>query len=163
MNKKINEVINKYYMKENKNEYLKRIHNNNPIINELLNCKYKDKIKLYDKDNPYILIQITFDKFEKNNLKINYSTILKISKLTKVYYLQHEFAVESADPETLTPDLDGFGTQAYCFQQLYFEEFIQNILNNNEYEQLYIYDLEERVLVGKTIVSVENVLFIPKY
>ena len=76
---------------------------------------------------------------------VHYQTILKISKLADMFYLQQEFCVENKDPNRMTPVLDGFGGEPYTKTQYKMEEQITRILEKNKMEKIEFNELDEVV------------------
>lgn len=57
-------------------------------------------------DEPAIEIWFNFEKYENDKFKVEYKTLLKISKVADLFVFQHEFCVENIDPNRMTPVLE---------------------------------------------------------
>jgi hypothetical protein len=111
---------------------------------------------------------IYYNKVEKGDFKVTYRTVLLISKIAPLFYIQHEFEVENKDDEAMAPVLDGFDTQPYSKNQAQLEDKIVNLLKNSGYVKLTYTEMNEiipylcfpkDVDVFGLQVSVEDLLF----
>lgn len=120
-----------------------------------------------DKSLPAKDIYFFFDDFTKGEFKVSYSSVLCISKICKVFYLQHEFAVDNLDVDRMDLVLDGFGDQAYTKNQFLFDENIVSFMQKKGYARLKYSELEEVIpavempkdLIFGTQMTVENAIF----
>ncbi|MFB9275603.1 hypothetical protein ACFQMJ_22235 [Cohnella cellulosilytica] len=103
-----------------------------------------------------------------NEIEVIFSSNFMVSKLAPVYYIQHEFSLPNLERESLSPVLDGYGTQAYTFIQQDLEDMISAQLGNMGYEKISYAELHEVVCAlefpkGVSVfgpqVSVEYALF----
>lgn len=150
MNSLIKNTIEKYYKNRELSEYLIRCKESIEIPLEL---------KVFVKDNniecvetnygevwPSTKITFNFTNYIKGEFEVSYSSTLLISKLAPVFYLQHEFQVESKDERSTTSTLDGFDTQPYNSNQQELEETIKRALFNNGYTLLSYREMNEVIL-----------------
>lgn len=161
MNLNVDKDINKIFLSndEEKKECLKKSELLINVIKDIFK-KFNLETSIYD-DELYIIFDVFINCFEKGEYIVNYSSTLKVSKIFPAYYLQHEFSVPNLDIETLTPDLEGFGTEAYCFKQNDLETILSKLMIRYNYRKLYIYDLEKPILDQKKdqTVNLETLLF----
>lgn len=87
-----------------------------------------------------------YEKYKSDKLEISYRSILRISKIIPVFYIQHEFEVESYDPDKIFPALDGFGLQPYTKTQYNLDETLKEHLKKEGYIEIGYIDLEEIIL-----------------
>lgn len=120
-----------------------------------------------DDDDPCIEICYTFPIVENLNFRLETNTILRISKLCKIYHISHEFSVQNMDPEAIDPSLDGYSGLPYTNNQYFIEEAIKNVMNTNMYsgiiekELMYVpkRDLELETDFFGLQLTLENMLF----
>ena len=120
-----------------------------------------------DSNAPSAELYFDIGKFENGEFNVKYSSVLSISKICDVFYLQHEFAVENIDPNRMTPVLDGFGDEAYSKQQYELDNRIVSFLTEKQYKRLSYSDMLEVVSTVEmpqnsifgTQMTVENALF----
>lgn len=82
-------------------------------------------------------------RFAKNDFKIRYTTVLSISKIVDMYYLQHEFEVDNPDPDSIEPFPCGFGDVPYCKLQYALEEAVCGFLSEKGFKRLSYAEREE--------------------
>jgi len=111
---------------------------------------------------------VYFDKVAKEKFILKYNTVIKISKIAQVYYVQHEFEVENQDENRMGPVLDGYSGEAYCRQQFDFHERIRQCMISNGFIELSYAEMNEVIFAlsmpkGRTIfgsqMTVETALF----
>jgi hypothetical protein len=87
----------------------------------------------------------TFDQgyVTKGEFRVHYSSLLMVSKLAPLYYLQHEFQVDNKDDDMLSPTLDGFDIQPYTIRQAEVESIIQEVFSKQGYEKLSYSQMNE--------------------
>lgn len=170
LNKKIHCCINRIYRKKDY-EIFKEKSKRIPSYFEELIQKVKEMcenlIISQIENEPAIELWIYFKDYKEGNLSIEYSTILKISKIADVFAFQHEFCVENRDPNRMDPVLDGFRGEPYIFAQDKIEKEITQFLIQQGLEKLQLSELYEVVenmrmpeesIFGKQV-TVENALF----
>lgn len=150
MNELVKKTIQHFYVNGDENEYLSRCENRVELPKELtvfINNACIQTIPYYNDDIwPSERFIFKFEPYRKDNLQINYSSKVLISKLASVFYLQHEFSVDCPDDMSLMSTLDGDSTQAYTIQQLEFEQQVIQSLTSNNYTQLSYAEVNEVVM-----------------
>ncbi|MBC1458287.1 hypothetical protein [Listeria newyorkensis] len=138
------EAINRIYKKKDYDYFRDKCKAKLTILNDLIDIAKKGNLNIIVESigiEPSIRIYIKYPEFEKNGLKIEYQTIIDISKIVPVYYFQHEFAVETSDENSMTSVLDGFDSQPYTFTQYNTYEEISKFLNGNGFTELSYADM----------------------
>ena len=88
---------------------------------------------------------IHFEDYKNNELEISYKTMLKVSKVAPLFYIQHEFSVKNKDKNGIFPDLKGIDNATCIKQQFDLNEKITAILNKEGYMPLEYHDMIEAV------------------
>ena len=112
MHKEIEGVITEIYINGNKELFASCCCRELEFISDLVSSVEKMCTNVMHHDSagePSADIVFQFRRFVKENFKVQYSSVLSISKLCGFYYLQHEFSVDNQDVDGLFPELDGFG------------------------------------------------------
>ena len=159
MLEEIKRVVEDIYIRKNYEHFISGCREKLGFVDRLLNAaqaKYNDVTISEPPDDPGVVIYFDVCEFVKNDLKIIYKSVLSISKVVDVYYLQHEFEADDPDPDRMTPVLDGFGGEPYCKTQFALEELICGFLNEKGFKRLTCADMEE---VIPEVEMPENVLF----
>jgi hypothetical protein len=111
---------------------------------------------------------VHYGRFAKDSFNVKYKTIIQISKLTEIYYIQHEFELVNIDDNRMGPVLDGFSGEAYTKAQYSLHEKIADCLTNFGYTELSYAEMNEVVCTlvmpeGRKIfgpqITVETALF----
>ncbi len=118
-------------------------------------------------DLPQVCFYAHFPDMQEAEFHVHYRTLVGISKVAKLYYIEHSFEVKNRDPERLDPTLYGFSDSPYCFKQYHFEEFVVKFMEEHEVNRLFTPDQEEVVTLKKlpenrifgTQLTVYNALF----
>lgn len=159
MLEEIKRVVETTYILKNYEHFISRCHGKIEFIGELLNAvqgKF-DKADVWElPDDPCVEIHFDVSEFNKNDFNVVYKSVLSISKVVDVFYLQHEFEANNPDPDGMTPVLDGFGGEPYCKTQYALEELICGFLAARGFKPLTYSDMEE-VIPG--VEMPENALF----
>lgn len=150
MNVLVNRAIQQFNVNEDNDEYLLKCANRIELPKELTAFIHNAHIQTtpVNIDDIWPAEKYTFDfkQYKKDNLKINYSSTLLISKLAPLFYLQHEFSVYCPDDTSLMSTLDGDSTEAHTIQQLEFEQQVIQSLTSNNYTQLSYAEVNEVVM-----------------
>ncbi|PFH64518.1 hypothetical protein [Bacillus nitratireducens] len=150
MNELVKKAIQQFYVNEDKDEYLLKCANRIELPIELQSFTNNRNILTTSVKNnviwPAEKYIFDFKPYKKENLKVDYSSTLLISKLAPVFYLQHEFSVDCPDDTSLMSTLDGDNTQAYTIQQLEFEQQVIQSLTLKSYTQLSYAEINEVVM-----------------
>ncbi len=160
MIKGIKDIIDIVFIESNYN-YLKKIYKRNfdykeELYNQL--SKFCEKISVNHADNSSTTtFYLTVNVFLDEKFSVEYHSILNISKVANVYYLEHSFSIDNVDPNRMTPVLDGFGGEAYSKQQYELEEFIINLMDSVHYMKLEYKDIDE---VISEVVGEVNTLYL---
>jgi hypothetical protein len=137
-------------------------------INKYIKTKGHKLIDIYDNQNPSRRWYCYFNDFIKGEFEVTYKTMIEISKISPLVYIQHEFEVENKDPDRINPVLDGFDSQPYIKEQAIFHDKIASTLKIYGYKELSYSDMNEVVgdiLMPKDVnvfgpqVTVEHLLF----
>lgn len=139
LNKKIQEVKTFYYDNHNTTEYLKKCSSKIELPSSISKFTESNKIEILKIDHEVFPSEewyFTLPIFRDGEFCIEYTTILKISKLTTVYSLLHSFDVENRDPKRLAPDLSGESDEPYAFLQSDFAKAVENDLSKLNYERM---------------------------
>lgn len=88
---------------------------------------------------------IEFEPFVKGEFRIKYQTIIQISKIIPIFYIQHEFDVDNKDENSMGSSLSGFDGQPYTKHQYDFQERLLKILNEAGFTELSYSEINEVV------------------
>lgn len=155
----VKRVIEATYIKRNFEPFISRCHEKPEFIGELLNAvqaAISGAVVSELPGDPGVVIYFDVCEFAKNDFKVKYKSVLSISKVVDVYYLQHEFEADDPDPDRMTPILDGFGGEPYCKAQFALEEIIRGFLAARGFKQLTCAEMDE---VIPEVKMPENALF----
>lgn len=155
----VKKIIETTYIQKNFEPFISRCHRKLEFIGELLNAaqtKFNDAVVSELPGDPGVEIYFDVCEFSQNNFKVKYKSVLSISKVADVYYLQHEFEADNPDPDGMTGVLDGFGGEPYCKAQYAMEELICGFLSARGFKQLTYADMNE---VIPDVEMPENALF----
>ena len=129
-----------------------------------------DLIEEPNKSSPSREWRINFGNYKTGEFDASFSTVLKISKVAPLFYIQHEFEVQNKDENAIDPHLTGSSGLGYILEQgnLYYEK-ISPILTQKSYTELEYADMHETVeglkmpegvtKFGRNV-TVEHLLFI---
>ncbi|AQM61475.1 hypothetical protein [Clostridium baratii] len=152
MNKLVKDTLKRIYIDKDY-EYFKNKCNTEIQLSKELLKKIEKFIKNVDKENmegfPSQRWYFEYEKYKSDKFEITYRSILIISKIIPVFYIQHEFEVESYDPDRIFPTLDGFNMRPYTKTQSDLEEVVKEYLHKEGYSELMYPDLDELVLSKK--------------
>ncbi|MBC2322568.1 hypothetical protein [Listeria booriae] len=85
---------------------------------------------------PSIRFYIKYPNFELGELKVSYKTIIDVSKIIPIFYVQHEFEVENKDERRMSPVLDGFDGQPYTMSQAEMYDAIVDFMRKHDYAEI---------------------------
>lgn len=97
------------------------------------------------KPSPVINWYLNFGNYKKNGFEISYNTVIKISKVAPLFYIQHEFEIENKDEDRMSPLLEGSSGQPYTKKQADLHDEVAAIFNEKGYQELMYADLTETV------------------
>ncbi|MCH4568381.1 hypothetical protein [Bacillus sp. ES1-5] len=147
MNELVRKAIQHFYVNGAVNEYLLRCENKIELPKELTVFTHNAHIQTtpvnIDDIWPAEKYVFDFKAYKKENLNIDYSSTLLISKLAPVFYLQYEFTVDCPGDTSLMSTLDGYDTQPYTSQQLEFDQQVIQSLTSKNYKQLSYAEVNE--------------------
>ncbi|MDE6728594.1 MAG: hypothetical protein K2J80_11755, partial [Oscillospiraceae bacterium] len=129
------------------------------FVGDLLNAaqtKFNEAVVSELPDDTGVEIYFDVCGFSKNDFKIVYKSVLSISKVADVYYLQHEFEADDPDPDCMTSVLDGFGDEPYCKAQFALEDLICGFMTTKAYKRMSRAEMDE---VIPEVEMPENELF----
>jgi len=145
----INNAINKFYKGKDPTLFKEICTKQIPLFKELRKFMNKQGFKfeeaLKNQSSSSIQWIIHFDDYKNGELEITYKTILKISKLIPLFYVQHEFSIKNVDENGLVPYLAGIDNSTCLKQQVALEEKIKAILKKKGYIRLEYPDMNEAV------------------
>ncbi len=146
MKERVEEAITKVYLKKEYDFYKKRCKEALNILDEF--CKLLETSFRYIEigsrtTNPVHEWYVYFESVTEGDFSVKYNTIIKVSKIVPVFYVQHEFEVENKDENRMGPSLDGYSGEAYCKSQFEFHEKIRHYLNAKGFEELSYAEMKE--------------------
>lgn len=142
----IKQIIETTYIQKNYEQFISRCHRRIEFIDELLDTARTKfgKADVWElPDDPCIEIHFDMSGFAKNDFKIRYTSVMSISKIVDVYYLQHEFEVDNPDPDSMEPFPCGFGDVPYCKLQYSLEKAVCGFLSEKGFKRLSYAEREE--------------------
>lgn len=146
MTEEIKRIVEKTYIEKDYGHFISRCHGKIGFIDELL-AAARTKFGKADvwvlPDDPCVEFHFDMSGFAKNDFKIRYTSVLSISKIVDVYYLQHEFEVDNPDPDSMEPFPCGFGDVPYCKLQYALEEAVCGFLSEKGFKRLSYAEREE--------------------
>lgn len=149
MEKLLNDLIKKIYINEDY-EYFKNRCKESIEFNKEFNTKVEQYVRNVSEENiegfPSQRWYFKFDSYENGLFKVSYRTLLQISKISPIFYIQHEFEVENYDSNKMCPVLDGFGTEPYIKNQANLYEIIKEYLEKKGYTEIDYSQFNEIVL-----------------
>lgn len=146
MNKIIYNAIKRVYIDKDYEYYKKKCKEKLSLNKFFENLELVEKTIEINVENDQS-IQWHFILRKYNN--VDYKTILYVSKIVPIFYIQHEFSVENNDPNKIEPALDGFGGQPYNKQQAILEDHIKKTMNNLKYTEIGYYEFNNYILSDK--------------
>lgn len=87
-------------------------------------------------------------------------TLLQISRLAPLFYLQHQFELVIDDPALIRPSLHGFQHEPYTTAQRDYQQALIALLTREEYIQLDYVEMQE--VVCELSFPPDNILFGPQ-
>ena len=150
MNELVQKTINKVYVEQDYNYFRLQCKQDIQLVDEFYNLlssapRYVEMRP--SKIDPSREWYVYFDKVAKENFVVKYNTVIKMSKIAQIYYVQHEFEVDNQDDDRIGPVLDGYSGEAYCRQQFDFHEKIRECLISNGFTELSYAEMNEVVCV----------------
>ncbi|EPI03268.1 hypothetical protein D920_00310 [Enterococcus faecalis 13-SD-W-01] len=139
LSKKIKKVKDLYYDSNNTNDYLRKCASKIELPDSVLKFIKNNEIEIFKIEHKLFPSEewyFTLPLFRDGEFYVEYTTILKVSKLTSVYSLLHSFDVENRDPERMVPSLSGESDEPYIFMQSDFSKIIEDNLSKLNYERL---------------------------
>jgi hypothetical protein len=117
-------------------------------------------VGIYDNQNPSRRWYCYSNDFVKGEFKVSYKTMIEISKIAPLFYVQHEFEVENKDCNKINPVLDGFDSQPYTKEQAVLYDKIASVFNRYGYKELLYSDMNE--VVGDILMPEDVSIFGPQ-
>lgn len=139
LNKKFKEVKELYYDHNSKIEYVKKCSQKIELEETIkLFCQEHNigTIDMRQYLSPSACWYFTIPIFKTGEFEVEYTTVLKISKLTTIYSLLHCFDVKDKNPKRMFPELSGSSDETYTFLQYDFAEVVAETLSELGYERL---------------------------
>lgn len=153
MNKLLNDAFKRIYINKDYQYFINKCEDKLDFsgeFNSKVRTYVKDVIEENIKGFPSQRWYFTFDHYENGEFKASYRTLLQISKIVPIFYVQHEFEVENYDSNKMCPVLDGFGTEPYIKNQAILHEIIKEYLESAGYFEI---DYSQ---INEVIINVEN-------
>ena len=149
MKELLNDIIKKIYINK-EYKYFKDKCKEKLEFNKEFNTKVEAYVKDIVEENiegfPSQRWYFKFDNYEDGQFRVSYMTLVQISKISHIFYIQHEFAVENYDRDKMCPVLDGFGTEPYIKNQANLYEIIKEHLEKKGYTEIDYSQFNEVVL-----------------
>ncbi|MGL5255867.1 MAG: hypothetical protein ACRC76_02425 [Proteocatella sp.] len=171
MKEKVAEAISKVYFKK-EYDFFKILCNEKLYMLDKFCEVLKKSIRYIEVDphtkNPAREWYVYFKIVKEGDFSIKYNTVIKVSKIVPVFYIQHEFEVENRDKNRIGPFLEGYSGEAYCRSQFELHENVRKFLNTKGFEELSYAEMKEVICglnmpKGTTIfgkqMTVETALF----
>lgn len=166
----IKNIIEKVYIMKDYNFFISKCHRKINFIDELLgNLQDKCKNVTLSDDLSFPSVEIYFElnDFSKGEFKVQYSSVLLISKIADVFNIRHEFAVDNLDTNRMDCVLDGFGEQAYSILQFDLDNIITEYMQKQNYRKLKYAEMVEVIseiempeaCIYGSQMTVENAIF----
>lgn len=120
MKSEVMKIIEKVYVKKNYEFFVNKCKTT---------IKLPDAITSFLKGNGFDILEfhenleaskkwcIKFKEFQLGEFKVSYCTTIEISKIERLFYIQHEFSVPNMDDKKIEPLLEGFGSHPYTTEQ----------------------------------------------
>ena len=148
MNQEVKEIIDVIYFGKNHQLYLERCQSQLVIVDRLLERVKNENIRVieyYSSSDfyPACIFTVEYLRTSKDQFTSTFSSKVMVCKVLPLFYVQHEFALESKDEDVIAPVLDGFGGQAYIKQQLSLHEDIKKLLIEENYTELSFIEMHE--------------------
>lgn len=146
MNQSVKKIIEKIYINHDFEFFVSSCRAKLVFFDDLI-----EKIKPLCKDiedysdalDPAVELRIIVNESNSKGISIEYTTILKLSKIAKFYYLQHEFSLENPDDDKMDSYLDSFRDEPYNKKQFLLEKKINDFMEDIGYTRLSYYETEE--------------------
>lgn len=165
------QAIDRFYTKKEHDAFKVACAKQMELSEEIKACIERNGLYLngeYDHNYPSIRWSVDFAKYKKGKFKISYRTVLQISKVTRLFHIQHEFEIKNRDKKRIAPSLDEYGDEPYCKKQREFAKEVSSLLKKRGYCELSSSDMGEVVtgfekpegvaILGSQI-TVEHLLF----
>lgn len=170
MNQLASYYINEYYINKNFKTFKEKSAKTPKYIcalDEITKSLCKEQTVCNLTNFPAIEIWMKFDSYKLYTFSVKYLSLLRISKVSDLFVIQHEFSVDNIDPNRMTPVLDGFGEESYTLQQKRAEEQICSFLRQQGLTKLSLSEMDEVVCdlslkeqsIFGTQMTLENALF----
>ncbi len=145
----ITQAIDRFYTKKDYYSFKSYCKQQLELPQELENHIKQQELDLIEKPNkisPSSEWRINFGNYKNDEFDASFSTVLKISKVAPLFYIQHEFEVQNKDENAIDPCLKGSSGLGYILEQgnLYYEK-ISPILTQKSYTELEYADMHEAV------------------
>lgn len=146
MTEEIRRVVETTYIQKDYGQFVSRCRGKIEFTDELLDAARTgfDRADVWElSGEPCTEIYFEVSEFSKNDFNIRYTSVLSISKVADVYFLQHEFEVDNPDPDSMEPFPCGFGDEPYCKPQYALEEAVCGFLSVKGFKRLSYAERDE--------------------
>lgn len=133
------ETINRIYHNKDYDFFKRKCEAELIITDDLVRLIEHEGFKVMVQDvevGSSIRFAIDYPEFEKGEMKVSYITMIDVSKIIPIFYVQHEFEVENIDENRMGPVLDGFGGQSYTIGQADIYDKIVTFLEKQGYSEV---------------------------
>lgn len=146
MNERVKSCIDRVYLNKDYRYFKEKSKQPLLYLDELISlvdskCEKISTLSL--KNSPSVELMFDFKKYTNDQFNVEYRTILKISKIANIFFLQHEFSVDNLDPDKMMPNLDGFGGESYTISQNKLDREITYFLEKNGLQKLQFFEMDE--------------------
>ena len=145
MNERVKSCIDRVYLNKDYRYFKEKSKQPLLYLDELISlvdskCEKISTLSL--KNSPSVELMFDFKKYTNDQFNVEYRTILKISKIANIFFLQHEFSVDNLDPDKMMPNLDGFGGESYTISQNKLDREITYFLEKNGLQKLQFFEMD---------------------
>lgn len=146
LNERVKDCINRVYLNKDYRYFKEKSKQSLVYLDELINLVDSkcEKINILSlRNSPSVELMFDFKKYANDQFNVEYRTILKISKIANIFFLQHEFSVDNLDPDKMMPNLNGFGGESYTISQSKLDKEITYFLEKKGVQKLQIFEIDE--------------------
>lgn len=164
MDNKLYNIIKRVYIDKDINFFKDKCKCKLDYIYEMINLvkPFYKSYSISEEDVASYKIVFFYKMYTDKGLSINFKTILRLSKITNIYFLNHEFELKNPFEGSLKPSFYGTGL-AYIREQYDLEEKLVDFLDEKGYREIITYhELNEVVNNRELIMSrltLEKALF----
>lgn len=146
MNQQLETFIHNIYIDKNYDDFKIKCHSSIDYLEQLkiLVEPLCQEVNVCSIGNaPSITICFKFDTITYPNYSVEFDTLLEISKVADVFYIQHEFSIDNIAKNRMSAVLDGYDSQPYIKEQYLLEKSITDFLLRKDLKQLTLQEMQE--------------------